>query len=433
MPGTITSIAFYNGGSEKTPNIKIYMVNTSQSEFSSTTNWLSVTEADKVFEGNVTFTVGQWTTITLQTPFFYDGASNLGVIVDENMQWSSGLACRVFTSTSNCAMYVYSDGTDYNAVGATYAANSRLSVKNQIQLGIIPGDISCWPVKNLSIIDSLTTSESLTFSWLDTSNSGASYNVYLINGTDTTSLGNTSDTSFSIDTLRPNTAYTFGVEADCGGDGPATIRVVNGRTNCAAYSLPYTCGFETDEIMSTTQVDALPWCSVRFPFTGTYPNYPYSYSGNAHDGSRSLYFYGTTSTSYPDSMAIILPAIDIDDYPMSDNRIAFWARTGSASDSKPLYIGTMSNATNRGDINWLDTVTIAGTTYRQYSVSLADADYDDAHVVLMVRRASGNIYVDDIIIEEMPSCLEVSDLNVIDSLTTGSTVTLTWKDEVRKN
>ena len=136
--------------------------------------------------------------------------------------------------------------------------------------------------------------------------------------------------------------------------------------------------------MLAKTADALPWCSVRFPFTGTYPNYPYSYSGNAHDGSRSLYFYGTTSTSYPDSMAIILPAIDIDDYPMSDNRIAFWARTGSASDSKPLYIGTMSNATNRGDINWLDTVTIAGTTYRLQNNgetisarcdNIADGDY----------------------------------------------------------
>lgn len=38
MAGTITSIAFYNGGTTKTPNIKLYLVNTSQSEFASTTS-----------------------------------------------------------------------------------------------------------------------------------------------------------------------------------------------------------------------------------------------------------------------------------------------------------------------------------------------------------------------------------------------------------
>ena len=137
MAGTINSIAFYNGGSTKTPNLKIYMVNTDVTAFGSTTSWLPVTASDLVFEGSVTMTASEWTTITLTTPFEYDG-SNLGLIVDENMNWSSGLACRVFDGDSNCSMYVYSDGTDYNAVGATYTASNRLSVKNQLQLDITP-------------------------------------------------------------------------------------------------------------------------------------------------------------------------------------------------------------------------------------------------------------------------------------------------------
>ena len=136
--GTINSIAFYNGGSEKTPNFKIYMVNTTQSDFATTTSWLPVTANDLVYTGNVTLTAGAWTTITLDAPFEYDGTSNLGLIVDENMSWSSGVACRVFDGASNCSMYVYSDGTDYNAVGATYTASNRVSVKNQLQLDITP-------------------------------------------------------------------------------------------------------------------------------------------------------------------------------------------------------------------------------------------------------------------------------------------------------
>ena len=63
MAGTISSISFYNGGSTKSPEIKLYLVNTDKSEFTNTTDWLTVTANDLVFEGTVTFTAGEWTTI----------------------------------------------------------------------------------------------------------------------------------------------------------------------------------------------------------------------------------------------------------------------------------------------------------------------------------------------------------------------------------
>ena len=176
MAGTITSISFFNGGTEKSPEIKIYMVNTNQSEFASTTSWLTVTESDLVFNGTVTFTVGAWTTIELANPFVYDGNSNLGLIIDEHMQWSSGLACRVFTSTSNCAMYAYSDNTDYNAVGATYTASGRLSVKNQIQLEIIPASGGyCSKPSNVTVTN--VNSDNATLNW--TMEEGATYSLVM--------------------------------------------------------------------------------------------------------------------------------------------------------------------------------------------------------------------------------------------------------------
>ena len=163
MAGSISSIAFYNGGSEKSPNVKIYMINTTKTEFSSTTDWFTVTTSDLVFDGVVTFTAGTWTTITLDTPFDYDGTSNFGLIVDANLNYSSGLACRVFDGTSNCAMYVYSDPTDYDAVGATYTASSRLSVKNQIKLEIMPNGNNCH--SPLSPAVSGITAYEATLSW----------------------------------------------------------------------------------------------------------------------------------------------------------------------------------------------------------------------------------------------------------------------------
>ena len=134
--GTITSIAFFNGGSTKTPNLTLFLVNTDKTAFNSATDWITVTAADQVFSGDVTLTSGQWTTITLTTPFEYDGTSNMGLVVDEYMSWNSGLACRVFNGTTNCSMRVYSDGTNYNPFTPTNYTGTRMSVKNQLQLDI---------------------------------------------------------------------------------------------------------------------------------------------------------------------------------------------------------------------------------------------------------------------------------------------------------
>ncbi len=230
MPGTITSIAFYNGGSTKTPNVKIYMVNTTKTEFTSTTDWLTVTATDQVFDGTVTFTAGEWTTIQFTNPFVYDGVSNLGLIVDGNLQWSSGLACRVFSSTDNCAMYVYSDPTDYDAVGATYTASSRLSVKNQIKLEITPGNISCHApgvpaVSNLS-------AHNATITWGTPEDAGSYIIQYKTSDLDWADNGVVTD--YPIDTtydfndlLTPQTDYNVRVANMCTNGDTSLWRTVN--------------------------------------------------------------------------------------------------------------------------------------------------------------------------------------------------------------
>ena len=137
--GTINSIAFYNGGSEKTRVYDLYMVNTTKSSFVSTTDWITVTAADKVFSGSVTMAAGAWTTITLDTPFAYDGASNLAVIADDNTgEWSSGMSCYVFDAPG-MALRVYSDPTNYDPMAPTAYTGTLMDVKNQIQLDITPG------------------------------------------------------------------------------------------------------------------------------------------------------------------------------------------------------------------------------------------------------------------------------------------------------
>ena len=142
--GTINSIAFFNDGESRTRTIDLYLVNTSKTAFNSSIDWIQPTTADQVFTGSVTFTPGTWTTITLTTPFDYDGTSNLAVIyVDHTGSYLSGtqMACRVYQGAENSAMWKYQDSVydPFTAVASgmnSSSASAEAKIKNQIQLDI---------------------------------------------------------------------------------------------------------------------------------------------------------------------------------------------------------------------------------------------------------------------------------------------------------
>ena len=132
--GVITSIAFYNGGAEKTRTLDLYMKNTTKSSFSGNSDWIAVSSSDKVFSGSVTFTADEWTVITFNNPFVYNGTSNVVLVTDDNSgDYTNAphMSCRVFDAT-NQAIYVYSDGTNYNPASPSSYSGTRMSQKNQI-------------------------------------------------------------------------------------------------------------------------------------------------------------------------------------------------------------------------------------------------------------------------------------------------------------
>ncbi len=131
--GTITSIAFYNGGSDRTRNYDVYMVNTTKEAFDDNFDWVPMT-GTPLFSGDVTMVAGEWTTITLETPFEYDG-TNLLVCMDDNTGgWQSGMSCYVFETEAMQALRVYSDGTNYDPTNPSSYSGTTMDVKNQIVL-----------------------------------------------------------------------------------------------------------------------------------------------------------------------------------------------------------------------------------------------------------------------------------------------------------
>ncbi|HOE92081.1 MAG TPA: carboxypeptidase regulatory-like domain-containing protein, partial [Candidatus Cloacimonadota bacterium] len=132
--GAITMLKYYavlNGNVPNPSPIKVWMANTSQTAFASTSAWLPLSEFTLVFDGGIDFSASGETVITipLTTPFAYSGG-NLCIMVQRPMDdnWYSTNNWK-YTATANYPnrlMYLYSDTVEYdpsNLPVGTRAAN----------------------------------------------------------------------------------------------------------------------------------------------------------------------------------------------------------------------------------------------------------------------------------------------------------------------
>ena len=137
--GSITSISYYNAGGTRTRSFDIYLVHTDKSTFDNNYDWITVSADDLVFSGSVTMNKGYWTTITLDTPFAYNGISNLAIVIDDNTGSYSGspyMACRVYNTTGYQSIRIYNSSTNFDPTNPSEYSGGRYSQKNQIILGI---------------------------------------------------------------------------------------------------------------------------------------------------------------------------------------------------------------------------------------------------------------------------------------------------------
>ncbi|MBO7493465.1 MAG: C10 family peptidase, partial [Bacteroidales bacterium] len=210
--GIIHSIAFYNDGTEKTRNYDMYLVLTDQATFSGGTDWITISENDKVFSGEVTMAAGTWTTFQIDN-FAYNGVSNLALIMDDNTgSYSSGMACRVFNA-EGMALRIYSDGTNYDPANPGIYTGTVENQKNQIKIDIDPSGVICEKPKNLAF--SNITPTSVTVSWSNGSGTFG-YEYKKTSETEwTVACAGNCGYNCNLTGLTPNTAYQFRVHSIC--------------------------------------------------------------------------------------------------------------------------------------------------------------------------------------------------------------------------
>ncbi len=112
-------------------NVDIYLTTTDKEQFASKTDMIPFEGLTPVYSGALNCKSG-WNTFTLNTPFAYDGQSNLVVIVyDHSGDWNGSsykFNAHSATSTTNKVLYYYSDDYSDPAYMSQYLGNSRSNI-----------------------------------------------------------------------------------------------------------------------------------------------------------------------------------------------------------------------------------------------------------------------------------------------------------------
>ena len=94
---------------------------------------------------------------------------------------------------------------------------------------VVTGAPSCLAVTNVYMSDATATS--VTISWTDELNDGATYSIYNTS-TDELIASGVTGTSYTITGLTPLTPYAFGVVANCSANDASTIATTGAITEC---------------------------------------------------------------------------------------------------------------------------------------------------------------------------------------------------------
>ncbi len=474
----ITSISFYyatENTMEDATDVRIYLQSTDKTVFSSSSDIEAISPAAvMVYSGNLNCTHG-WNTFTFSTPFLYDGESNLMIIVHDNATGYDGTAYKFAYSpcTGSKSLAWYSDSSNPYADGSLNSSASKATYQYRPVMALNGNQVTldgCRKVRNLVVDDAATTSSTLTLTWTDSLNASATYTVY--NGEVVVASGITT-TTYTVTGLNANTEYTFGVEANCSATDNASLSYVTGRTACAAtQAVPYTENFSAYSNLPSypySGPSVTPYCWDYFSngannaettgssYFGGVSQYSYTSSYGAiaaNDPYLCLPIYvigsAVTGQTYLDNLAArgntkyaILPAFDQSltnlqisfDYKMSTT----YSATAAASVLELGYV-TGDTATFVSMQQYNATTTLQHVSDLNLSTLAAQAPagarlafkFSGVHNGTTA-TSNSTVYVgiDNISVEELPSCFHVTSLAV--SATTSSSLTLTWNDDVNAN
>ena len=262
-----------------------------------------------------------------------------------------------------------------------------------------------------------------TLSWTDSgSNPTNGYDIYY-STTNTTPLAGTTPTvnnhtasPLNATSLTPASTYYWWVRSDCDSETSAWAYGGSFTTLCVAFTIPYSENFDTTATGSSA-VPSAPTCwSYLETAAGAGSGYTYSFGT---PNTTPNHFYLTNSSDNSGSYMLVSPnTTDLSD---GSNRVRFYAKAGSAG--YVLALGTLSDPLDVNSFTSIQAITLTAT-YAEYTVNLPAGT--DSY--LAFKHGLGgtyrSVYIDNVMVENMPSCLEPTSL--MSSNVTTSSADLSW-------
>ena len=406
----------------------IYMGHTSLDQHlvesgSTTVNWVDISELTQVFSGTVTIT-DQEVSITLDTPFEYNGTDNLMVAVNEtsNVNNSYDSSSHDFYCTESTGSYrglVYY--TDSQTIGpidtsnppAVTTGNRRQSFANITFEGITQ---SCENPTAI-VVDNIMANTA-DVSW---TSSGSSWEYIVLTAADDTpgesDTGTVvSSTSVSLSGLTEVTDYAFYVRNICSGENSGWVAGYF-RTACAdLFTLPFNEGFNNGGEPPTYAIPAtmpdpstteecwtiLDESPAEAPSNSSWQmNY---WGSGTYEGDNSAVLYTDYNQGKNDDY-LISPRLDL----TGNDRLRFRAKSYNVATENNSMEVLMSNT----DMDSEDFTIVLSEVYEYPGDEWAEvfvdlSAYTGAHYIAFhvppTDLEGFQIFVDEVVVEQIPTC-----------------------------
>ena len=383
-----------------TPNFKIYLKETTATDFGSTAiDWSTeIATATLVYDSDPASAVGTnagWKSFVLSTPFTYDGTENLAVFMEYvntgntttiGWEYEYSAPC-ISTSNNNTTKYI-------NNTTGTLGASLTSSNYRRPWIAF-DFSVSCPAPTNVIVSNVTTTTADL--SWTQ---GGTEFDwQYVVQpaGTGIPSSGiiDIDSDSFTHIDLNPATDYEVYVRAYCSfGDESVWVGPINFTTQCVNFTVPYFENFDAYSAGSTTNNNA-PNCWAFLENAGG-AGYGFISSTTPNSAPRNYYLFNSSDAS-GNYMLVSPPTTDLSN---GLNRTRFYARGGGAGYT--VQVGTLSDPLNPNSFTLIQSIPIT-TTHTQYIVDIPTGT--DSYLVFRhgLGGTSRSVYLDDIWVEEIPT------------------------------
>lgn len=275
-----------------------------------------------------------------------------------------------------------------------------------------------------AVTASAVTASSATVSWTAPATLPTNYDIYYTSSTvapSTTTaptISNIASSSLSANFtsgINSMTKYHVWIRSKCGSNTGEWAYGTTFTTPCTTFPASYTENFDTTAVGSTTNTNA-PMCWSYLETSG-FAGYGYVTNSNSNSPTNSYYLYNSSGNS--GNQMLVSPQTTA----LSDGtkRVRFFAKGGSANYT--VQVGTLTNPADPTTFVSFNTTTLT-TTQTQYTVNIPSGGGS----YLAFRHNLGGtfrgIYLDDITVEAIPSCLEATSLTT--SAVTANSATFSW-------